>query len=299
MAPAPDVPAGTQLLTPGSTALGAALAAATTLAAVLTLAVPGLLSGPAAMSGSARGTALVVLVGGVPALVVGLAGSLRGSIRMLTITGGAAAYLLYNAVMFLFATPVNQAFLVYELMLGLGLWFLVVLCRRLWVIGVTLELRPPRWVAVYVGTLVVLNALAWLSRVIDATLSRHPDSLLTGTGLTTNPVYVQDLAVWLPAYAWVAVGIWKAHGPRVLLGAAALTAWLLEAVGVAVDQWWAHHADPASQVASLAAVPAFAVVAVVTVWPLTRILRSVPDATPSWVAGNERSHPTHRFHAAG
>ena len=231
------------------------------------------------MNGSARGTALVVLIGGVPSLVVGLIGALRGSIRLLTIAGGAAAYLLYNAFMLLFATPFNRAFLACEAMFGLAVWFLVVVCGQLWATGLQLELRRIPAVAVLIWTVVALNASAWLARVITASLAPFPSTLLTGTGLTTSPVYIQDLAVWLPAFAWLAAGVWTGHGPRILLAAGALWFWVLEGVGVAVDQWWGHHADPASPVTSLAAVPIFAAVALVMVWPLSRILRVVPTGS--------------------
>ena len=266
-------------------ALHVCLALASMLAALFTLTVPGLLSGPAAMIGSARGTALVVLLGGVPSLVAGVALARQGSVRGLTFACGGTAYLLYNAFMLLFATPFNRAFLACEVMFGLALWLLVLLARRLWGIAIPLERVSLRPVAVFMLVVVALNALAWLARVVPATFASRPGSLLDGTGLTTNPVYVQDLAVWLPAYAWLAVGVWKAHGPRVLLAAGALWCWVLEAASVAVDQWWGHHLDPGSSVTSLAVVPLFVVLALVIVWPLVQVLRVVPvrgaEATPA------------------
>lgn len=275
-------------LSPGTAILGGALAAASVLAAVLTLAAPDLLSGPTAMNGSARGTALVVLVGGVPSLVIGLAGAIRGSMRHLTVTAGAAAYLAYNGFLFLFATPFNRAFLAYEVMFGLAFWLLVVVCVQLWARATALEVRPARAVAVFIGVVVAVNALGWLFRVTNAALSAHPDSLLAGTGLTTSPVYVQDLAIWLPALSWLASGVWQGHAPRLALTAGALWYWVLEGVGVAVDQWWGHHADPSSQVVSVAVVPVFAVIAVATLWPWARIQRELPVAYGELPA--ERSH---------
>lgn len=79
--------------------------------AALTLWDPGLLLGPAAMNGSARGTALVVLVLGVP-LVAGAGWvSRHGDPAWLAAAAGGVAFLTYNAVMFVFATPFNRAFL--------------------------------------------------------------------------------------------------------------------------------------------------------------------------------------------
>src|SRR5688572_26026959 len=88
---------------------GLALAAAT--AAAAPFFADGILTGPAVARGNARGTALVILVLGVPALVGSMALTRRGSVVGLFGWLGASAYLLYNAVMFLFATPFNHLFL--------------------------------------------------------------------------------------------------------------------------------------------------------------------------------------------
>jgi hypothetical protein len=240
------------------------------LAAAATLWWPDLLTGNDVMNGSARGTALVVMVLAAPVLALSVA---RGSPRTPWAWAGAlgaTAYLLYNAVLLCFATPFNHAFLVYVAMLGLAFWTLVLL--------VPAAVSPPvdasrvhRLAASWIAVVVVLNALAWISRIAPAVLDQRPTSVLDGTGLTTNPVYVQDLAVWLPALAWVAWQLW--HGRHTLLAAGALLFWTLEGVGVAVDQAWGHHADPGSTVASFAAVPMFLVVAAVTATALVAVVR--------------------------
>jgi hypothetical protein len=102
--------------------LSAALAVVAGLAAALSFFVPGALLGPPVSGGSLRGTALVVLVVAVPALVAGMGVTARGSARGPVLWLGAAGYLLYNAVMFAFATPLNRFFLLYVAMLALALW---------------------------------------------------------------------------------------------------------------------------------------------------------------------------------
>jgi hypothetical protein len=163
--------------------------------------------------------------------LAGLAG--RGSTRALSVTTGLAAYLLYNAVMFAFATPFNRAFLFYEL---------------------------------------------WLSQVLPALFDERPADVLDSSGLTTNPVFVQDLAFWLPLVAWLGLLVWRAHPAGVAAAAAGATFWVAEAVSVALDQWLGHHADPTSVWASAGAVPMFAVLAVVGVVPLVVLLRSLPTS---------------------
>jgi hypothetical protein len=237
-----------------------------------------MLTGPAVMNGSAKGTALVVLVMGVPALAWALVRGCAGTTG-LAVGLGAAAYLLYNAVMFAFATPFNRVFLLYVAMLGLGIAVVSLLVARAVATTSVPVPRRHRLVAGWIALSVLLNALAWLTRVVPSIWDDRPTSVLDGTGLTTNPVFVQDLAFWLPAFALVAWRLWRSDRRAVLPAAAGLVYWLLEGVGVAVDQAWGHLADPASDVASAAVVPMFAVLAVVNAVLLVVLLRDLGEST--------------------
>lgn len=252
-----------------------AVAALVVLAAVPTFLVDGILNGTPVMDGSARGTALTMLVLALPVLVVGLVGASRGSVRGGAALLGALGYLTYNATLLVYATPFNQLFLVYVALLGSSLWSLV---------SALLDPRPPlapgtalpaRGIAAFILTVVALNAAAWL-RVVLPDLGEDPPGFLEGTGLTTNPIHVQDLAVWLPALAVVAVLLWQRRPSGVHLAGAGLVFWVIEAVGVAVDQWFGHRADPTSDVATLAGVALFVVLASATLVPLVLWLRAVP-----------------------
>ena len=63
--------------------------------------------------------------------------------------------------------------------------------------------------AVRVWVIVTANAVAWLSRIVPALISGGPAAFLRGSGLPTNPVYVQDLALWLPLIAVAAAWLWR------------------------------------------------------------------------------------------
>ncbi|HET9997481.1 MAG TPA: hypothetical protein VFQ17_08210 [Nocardioides sp.] len=253
------------------------LAAVTAVACLANLLVPDLLSGTAVMNGSARGTSLVALVVAVPLLAVCSWRAHLGSTHALVITTGATAYLLYNSVLFLFATPFNQAFLLYVAMLGLAAWSLVGLSLALWSRVDELATDVPRWVAGYVWLVVALNAIAWLARVIPATLDEDPTAWLADTGLTTNPVITQDLALWLPLMAWLGWGVWTSRPSPVALAAAGLVFWVVESLGIAADQWWGHQADPSSAWASWEAVPMFLSLALVALLPTLRLFQAIPD----------------------
>lgn len=252
--------------------LSGALAVASAAAAVGTL-LPGSLEGTAVMNGSARGTALVVLLLAVPTLVASMVLAARGSLRARATWLGAVAYLAYNAVLFAFATPFNRLFLVYVAMLSLAFWSLLLLVTGTRADGVVGPRVPARAIAAFIWVVVVLNTLAWLRVIVPGLAGDLPPEFLDGTGLTTNPVFVQDLAAWLPATALVGYAAWQRTGRGLFLASAALAYWFLEGIGVAVDQWWGHRADPDSTVVSLAAVPMFAAVAAVTLVFLLLSLR--------------------------
>lgn len=236
------------------------------------------LSGPAVMVGSARGTALVVLFVTTPVIAVAMVFAARGSARAVLVWLGALAALLYNAQMFLYATPFNSLFLLYVAMLGLSVWSIVWLLRGRMVAAVAARVddwMPVRLIAAYVWLITGVNALIWLRAIVPALLSTDPTSVLAGTGLTTNPVFVQDLALWLPLAAAAGVWLWRRHPMGYLISGALLTLWVIESISVAVDQWFGDQGDPTSAVVSLSMVPAFAVMAVVGLVPLVVHLRHV------------------------
>lgn len=255
--------------------LSAALAVVSAAGAIVTFFVPGILTGPAAMNGSARGTALVVLVLAIPLLVWSMWAAARGSARAVISWLGALAYLLYNAFMFVFATPFNRLFLVYVAMLSLAIWTAIALLPRIDMARIVHWSMPVQQIAVYVWVVVAVNLTAWLSAIVAALFTPTPAALLEGTGLTTNPVYVQDLAFWLPLM--VVAGVWlRQRRPwGFLLTASVLTMWVLESVGVAADQWFGHAADPASPVASATMVWVYAALAAIGCVPVYFFYRKV------------------------
>jgi hypothetical protein len=261
--------------------LSAALALVSAVGGAVTFFVPGVLTGPAAMNGSARGTAFVLLFVAVPLMAGAMWAAARGSVRAVLAWLGAVGYVLYNSVMFLFATPFNRLFPVYVAMLSLALWTVIALLSvldRTTMRSRFLPSLPARGIAVYVWVIVALNALAWLGRIVPALFTATPTDLLDGTGLTTNPVYVQDLAFWLPLMAVAAIWLWRRQTWGFVAVGSVLALWVLESIGVAVDQWFGQAADPASTVASATMVWAFALLALVGTVPLVLFYRNVSEA---------------------
>lgn len=258
--------------------LSTALAVVAALAAASTAFIPGVLHGTAVMNGSARGTGYVVLAAALPVLLATMFAARRGSVRATIVWLGAVAYLLYNAVLFLLATPFNSLFLLYTTMFTLALWSAVVLLRTLRVerLGDHFSRHlPVRAIACYLGLVAILNAFVWLSGVVPALISSRQPAFLAGTGLTTNPIYVQDLTFWIPLSLVAAVSIWRRRQWGYVLSGALLVFYVLESISIAVDQWFGHAADPSSTVASATLVPGFLLLALIGLIPIVFYLRGV------------------------
>jgi hypothetical protein len=256
--------------------LSGALAVAALAAALPTVLLDGVLHGPPAMNGSARGTALVMLVLGVPMLLVAQAATRRGWTSALPVWLGAICYLLYNGFMLLFATPFNSLFLLYVATFSLALWSLVAVLRVVDIPALGARIAPGiprRSIAVFVWVLVALNTMVWLRGIIPGMGQGAEPAFLVGTGLTTFPTYVQDLAVWLPLLAVAGCWLWRGLAWGHLVVASVLAMWVVEGVTVAVDQYLGSVADPSATFVSTAATPVFALLAVVCLVPTVVMVR--------------------------
>src|SRR6185437_4934995 len=92
---------------------------------------PAVFRDTAVTAGNARGTDLVILVVALPALVIAMALTARGSLRAQIVWLGALGYILYNAIFFAFAVAFNPLFLVYIAVLSLALRAFVALLLAL------------------------------------------------------------------------------------------------------------------------------------------------------------------------
>jgi hypothetical protein len=224
----------------------------------------------------------------MPVLAAAMFLAVRGSIRAVVVWLGALAATLYNAQMLLYATPFNSLFLLYVAMLGLSVWAIGSLLRAnlFETVGARVDPRMPiRSISVYLWVIAGVNALVWLRDVVPATLSGDPTTVLEGTGVMTNPVYIQDLALWLPLAIATGVWLWQRRPAGYALAGAVLMMWVFESISIAVDQWFGHHSDPTSPLASQSAAMMFAVLAAVGLWPLIMHLRNIrpPAGAPGTV----------------
>ena len=253
--------------------------------AAVSLLLPDWLYGVANAVGSARGTALVLLAVDLPVLVLGMWLASRGSGRGLVLWLGSTAYAGYNAVAFGFGMSFNRLFLLYAALLGFAFWSLVVLLSHVDAdrFARSFDRRlPVRAIGGYLVGVSALFAMVWLKDILPANANGSVPSALVETGMTTNPFQLIDLAVSLPTGILAGILLWQRRPWGYVLSGLMLVMLAIEAFSIAVDQWFAHLADPAF---SAAAVPAFLILTAIQLVPLvaylTRLRRPAPaDATP-------------------
>jgi hypothetical protein len=268
------------------------LLASSVIACLTALAMPDLIHGPAVMVGSMRGTALVMLVLGIPLLALAMATAREGNV--LAVVGWIAGlvFLTYQAWMFLFAVPFNGLFLVYVTMVAAGFWAIIAIFAGLDVDRLTGRPGPAMPVRVLAGWMVGSSIAfygLWLAKAVPALFASETPAFLEGTGMVTATNYVLDMAFFLPFTIIAAVALWRRTAWGVVAGGAMLVVLVLESVSIAVDQWAGSAADPASTVASAALLPMFLVVAMIGVVMVSLWIRGLGQAAEQ--GGRSRMTP--------
>ena len=263
-----QTPLATVRFAPAIWILSTVLVAASLVACLTALATPDLIHGPAVMVGSMRGTALVVLVLGLPMLIAAMAVVAGGRGGLLATVGWIAGlvFATYQAWMFLFAVPFNGLFLVYVAMLASGFWAIVGLLAALRPERVAAPAgarMPVRWLAGWMVLSCVAFYGLWLKNVVPAMFDSAAPAFLDGSGMVTPTNYVLDMAFFLPLGILAATALWRRTPWGVIVGGAMLVVLVLESVAIGIDQWAGSAADPTSTVASAAMTPMFAVVALI------------------------------------
>ena len=238
---------------------------------------PSIFRDPAMTAGNARGTALVILVLALPVLIGSIILTWRGSLRAQLVWLGALGYILYNSFVFAFAVHFNGLFLLYVAMLSLAFWSLLTLLRRLDPEVFRAHAAPGLPLRFIAGVLVVLTLLffaTWMRDIVPALIDHSAPAGLEGTGMLTNPFQVMDLSVVFALQLLTAVWLWRRRAWGFLLAPALLVMQTIESVSVASDQTFGHLADSTQ---SLAAVPLFAVLALVVLVPTVIMLRGIQE----------------------
>lgn len=233
-------------------------------------------------TGNAQGTALVILAIAVPTVLVSMVLAAGGSLRAQIVWLGGLSYILYNSVFFAYGIHFNSLFLLFTTMLGLAFWSVITFLRAVDVASLREHFASGTRVRIFAGYLALVNipfVLLWLKDVVPAMLNNVAPASLKGTGLISNPVQATDFAFTFSLIALAVIWLWQRQSWGYLLGGAFLVYGVLEAISVGTDQFFGHMHDSTQ---SAAAVPIFAILAVVGLVPAVlylRDLRGAPERT--------------------
>lgn len=180
------------------------LVCALTLATVGGLLIDGAYDVVDPMVAMLRGYDLVTLVVAVPALVVGLVGSLRGSVRAQLVWASGLAFVVYTYALYVFVMPSGSLFLLHVGLFLLSLLGFVLVLGYLDLAALVRGLSPripKRWIAVLLGVVAGIG-VCWAAYSIGFGGARLPEA---------GPLfsYVLDLALLAPSCVLAGVLLWR------------------------------------------------------------------------------------------
>lgn len=147
-----------------------------------------------------------------PLLIIAAVLSYKKSKTGFLLWGGAVLYLVYTFIIYCFCSHFNKLFLVYCVILGLSFYsffyFIYINITRP-ASGWINNKIPLKSTGIYFIIIAVLFCFVWLSSLIPELLSNEFPKELLETGLNSNPVYVLDLSVILPAFFWIGIMLLK------------------------------------------------------------------------------------------
>ena len=208
-------------------------------------------------AGNARGTDVVILFVALPVLFISMNLTRRGSLRAQLTWAGALTYILYNAVIFAFATAFNPLFLFYVATLSLAVWSLVALLTQVDVDIIRTHFdqkTPTRFFAGYLAIISLLFLVTWLKQIIPALFDSAAPVFLAGTLMLTSPVHVLDLGFLLPLGFFGTIWLLQKKSWGYLLAGLLMVMMTIETASIAMDQYFGHGHDPS---ASPDAIPLF------------------------------------------
>ena len=211
--------------------LSGAIAILLLIATVGGLFLPGLYRDTPYNAVQAQGQDLVSLVIGLPLLVGGLLFTMRGSERALLVWLGALTYILYTYLTFAFGSVFNEFFLLYVALVSLSFFTLVIALLHLDAGVLHLHFGrqvPVKTVSLFLLAVACLFFLSWMKQILPALVSGQLPASITLARTPSNPIFVLDLALLLPAICFAAVWLWRRQAwGYVLCGIFLVKVWTL------------------------------------------------------------------------
>ena len=176
--------------------------------------IRGLYQESAALAAAWIGNDLVTLVIAVPLLLVSAVFALKGILRARLIYLGLLYYELYNNMYYLFGTPFNRFFLVYEALFVLSAIALILGLSKMTIarVGEAFGSGTPRkFISGFMLLPAVILAALWLCETASNTVSGIVPAMVSGNGWLTHLPAVFDLSMIVTPLLFGAVWLWKSR----------------------------------------------------------------------------------------
>jgi hypothetical protein len=243
--PAPAERAAHPLTVRIAFALSGAVAALMVVASVWGLFAPGFYHDGAWAREALRGGDLVSLLVGVPLLLIGLIGAMRGSVRAQVLWIGALVYVVYDYAFYAFGAAFNDLFLAHIALVAMGGWALICAVPHVPTRPVrhALRDRASRWYGLFLAVVGALQGALWVFVLVryDVTGEVMKDVPVSGQHL----VFALDLALLVPALMLGGILLFRDRALGYLMGGAMAVmgaAYQLNLMAAAAFQ---HHAGVA------------------------------------------------------
>lgn len=224
--------------------LSGAIAVLLFIATVGGLYLPGLYRDVPYNAVQAQGQDLVSLMVGLPLLIISLLYTIRGSERALLVWLGTLMYILYTYLTYAFNSVFNEFFLVYVALVSLSFFTLVNALLLIDAKQLRLhfsEKTPVKTVSIYLLAVALLVFLGWMKQILPALLTGQLPESITLARTPSNPVFVLDLALLLPAFCLAAIWLWRRQPWGYILGGIFLVKALTLTLAILSMSWFMYQ----------------------------------------------------------
>lgn len=173
---------------------------------------------------------LVNLFIATPLLAVSALLAFKGNKTSFVIWAGTIVYLIYTFVIYCFAIHFNSLFLFYCFNLGLAFYsilFFISSMKKSALKEYANAHAGKKLISIFFITIALFFYALWLMEILPAVESGTTPSSLADVGLTTNPVHVIDLAIFLPGVFITGIMLWRNKYTGLVLTPVILTFFVL------------------------------------------------------------------------
>jgi len=147
-----------------------------------------------------------------PVLAISAVTAFKGNKTSFVIWAGTNVYLIYTFVIFCFDIHFNSLFLFYCFNLGLAFYsilFFISSMKRSELKEYRNAHAGKKLISIFFISIALLFYALWLTEIIPAVEAGIVPPNLADAGLTTNPVHVIDLAIFLPGVFVTGIMLWR------------------------------------------------------------------------------------------